>query len=170
MLMRGAVLAPTTSAHRQLYPRQPDVDAGAHRFPSGNLGVYAILKSFKDDFILPANCGSGRCGSIFCFPVAVARQFAVRSGSYALCSRFFWILVPRIVLDYVEAVHQSVNVALGQLATAYYFAHFLILLPLLSRNEETLPLPSSISASVLHGELQESAPIGTTKTAAAAAE
>ena len=56
-------------------------------------------------------------------------------------------------------------VALSQLAAAYYFAHFLIILPLVSKFERPLPLPSSISESVLHGEKQEAAPIGQTKPA-----
>ena len=51
-------------------------------------------------------------------------------------------------------------VGLSQIAAAYYFAHFLIILPLVSKRERTLPLPDSISTSVLHGEQQEAAPIG----------
>ncbi|MES2905079.1 MAG: cytochrome b, partial [Pseudomonadota bacterium] len=85
---------------------------------------------------------------------------------------FFWILVlDVIVLTWAGGAHVTPTVvAISQIATAYYFAHFLIILPLISRNEDTLPLPSSISASALHGELQESAPAGTTKSAIAAAE
>jgi ubiquinol-cytochrome c reductase cytochrome b subunit len=40
----------------------------------------------------------------------------------------------------------------------YYFAHFLIILPILSSIERTLPLPRSISESVLHGEEREARP------------
>ena len=43
-------------------------------------------------------------------------------------------------------------VAISQIASAYYFAHFLIILPLVSKFERPLPLPNSISESVLHGE------------------
>ena len=86
--------------------------------------------------------------------------------------RFFWILVVDVlVLGWAGgATVTPTVVAISQLATAYYFAHFLIILPLISKHEDTLPLPSSISTSALHGELQESAPIGSTKTATAAAE
>jgi ubiquinol-cytochrome c reductase cytochrome b subunit len=56
-------------------------------------------------------------------------------------------------------------VALSEIASAYYFAHFLIILPLVSKYETPLPLPSSISASVLHGEAAEAAPIGQTAPA-----
>jgi ubiquinol-cytochrome c reductase cytochrome b subunit len=55
-------------------------------------------------------------------------------------------------------------VMLGQVAAAYYFLHFLVILPLVSKFERPLPLPSSISASVLHGEEQESAPYGLATT------
>ncbi|MDP8912670.1 MAG: cytochrome b, partial [Pseudomonadota bacterium] len=52
-------------------------------------------------------------------------------------------------------------VMISQVATIYYFAHFLIILPLVSALEKTLPMPNSISESVLHGEKAESAPFGT---------
>jgi ubiquinol-cytochrome c reductase cytochrome b subunit len=42
----------------------------------------------------------------------------------------------------------------------YYFAHFLMILPILSMVERTLPLPNSITESVLHGEAAEAAPYG----------
>ena len=42
---------------------------------------------------------------------------------------------------------------ISQIAAAYYFAHFLIILPLISRLETPLPLPNSITEAVLakHG-------------------
>jgi quinol-cytochrome oxidoreductase complex cytochrome b subunit len=40
-------------------------------------------------------------------------------------------------------------VPLSQLATLYYFAHFLVLLPILGKIERPLPLPPSIADSVL---------------------
>ena len=39
----------------------------------------------------------------------------------------------------------------GQAATAYYFAHFLIILPLLAKFETPKPLPVSINEPVLGG-------------------
>ena len=38
---------------------------------------------------------------------------------------------------------------LGQLATLYYFFHFLILIPLLGKIERPRPLPISIAEAVL---------------------
>jgi ubiquinol-cytochrome c reductase cytochrome b subunit len=40
---------------------------------------------------------------------------------------------------------------LSRLATAYYFIHFLVILPLLSVVEKTRPLPQSISTPVTGG-------------------
>jgi ubiquinol-cytochrome c reductase cytochrome b subunit len=57
-------------------------------------------------------------------------------------------------------------VALSQIGSAYYFAHFLIILPLVSKFERPLPLPNSISESVLHGKAKEAAPAGLAPAAA----
>jgi hypothetical protein len=38
---------------------------------------------------------------------------------------------------------------IGQIATAYYFIHFLILMPLIGKIETPRPLPLSIGAAVL---------------------
>jgi len=50
--------------------------------------------------------------------------------------------------------------AVGQISAAYYFLHFLVILPLVSAFETPLALPRSISDSVLHGEAAEAAPAG----------
>ena len=91
---------------------------------------------------------------------------AVRSGSYRpVFKRFFWLLViDVVVLGWCGGgAPTPFRAALGQISAAYYFLHFLVILPLVSRFETTLPLPSSISESVLHGEAAEAAPAGQTK-------
>ena len=89
-------------------------------------------------------------------------------------SYFFWILVIDIlILGWAGgSAATPIRVAISQLASAYYFAHFLIILPLISAFETPLPLPDSISSSRLHGEKQEAAPVGVTPpgSATAAAE
>jgi len=40
---------------------------------------------------------------------------------------------------------------IARIATAYYFIHFLIILPVLGLREKTIPLPLSISDPVLGG-------------------
>ena len=87
----------------------------------------------------------------------------VRSGSYRpVFKRFFWLLVVDVViLGWAGggAPNPMRNV-ISQLAAAYYFLHFLVILPLVSAFETPLPLPRSISESVLHGEKAEAAPRG----------
>jgi ubiquinol-cytochrome c reductase cytochrome b subunit len=40
-------------------------------------------------------------------------------------------------------------IIIGQIGTFYYFAHFLIITPVLGKIEKTLPLPISITEEVL---------------------
>jgi ubiquinol-cytochrome c reductase cytochrome b subunit len=90
----------------------------------------------------------------------------VRSGAYRpLFKRFFWLLVIDIVLLGWAGggAPTPLRNAIGQISAAYYFLHFLVILPLVSRFETTLPLPNSISESVLHGEAAEAAPVGQSK-------
>jgi ubiquinol-cytochrome c reductase cytochrome b subunit len=127
---------------------------------------YAILRAFTVDFIISAKLW----GVIAMFAAILLLFFLpwldtspVRSANYRPRYRqFFWIwLAVVLVLGYCGgAPAEEPYVMISQIATAYYFAHFLIIIPLLSRIERTLPLPTSISASVLHGEDQESVPMG----------
>ena len=84
---------------------------------------------------------------------ALARQLAVRSARFRPIYRwFFWLLVlDCIVLGYVgvAAAGRHCRWLIGQVGTLYYFVHFLVILPLLGKIERPLPLPRSISESVL---------------------
>jgi len=128
---------------------------------------YAILRSFTVDFILPAKLWGviAMFGSIILhFFLSWLDPSPVRSGNYRPMFKIFFAIlcVDVIVLGYCGGKPaEQPYVMVAQLATIYYFAHFLIILPVLSRIERTLPLPSSISQSVLHGEEAESAPYGT---------
>ena len=76
----------------------------------------------------------------------------VRSTTYRpLYKWFFWLLVLDIVILGICGMKPAAEpwVRLGQLASAYYFAHFLIILPIVSRIERPLPLPNSITEAVL---------------------
>ncbi len=144
------------------------------------LPFYAILKAFTIDFILPAKLWGVLAmfaSILLLFFLPWLDKSPVRSGSYRpLFKRFFWLLLADVLLLGWAggALPTPPVVAISQVATAYYFAHFLIILPLISKFERPLPLPDSISTSVLHGEAEESAPAGSTprpgSTAAAAAE
>ena len=131
---------------------------------------YAILRAFTVDFILPAKLWGvvAMFSSILLlFFLTWLDRSPIRSTSYRPVYRvFFWVLVADIaVLGYAGQAHMTpVTLAMSQLAAAYYFAHFLIILPLVSKFEKPLPLPTSISASVLHGEREESSPFGLAPT------
>ena len=67
--------------------------------------------------------------------------------------QFYWILVIDVlVLGYVGAMPaEGLYLLVARVATAYYFIHFLIILPILGYKEKTIPLPLSITEPVLGG-------------------
>ena len=80
----------------------------------------------------------------------------VRSARYRpLYRQFFWILLLVCIgLGYLGAKPpEGGYVIAARILTAYYFIHFLVILPLLGYIEKPKPLPASISESVLkkHG-------------------
>jgi ubiquinol-cytochrome c reductase cytochrome b subunit len=169
--------APNALGHPDNYIPANALATPAHIVPEWYFWpFYAILRSFTVDFILPAKLWGvlAMFGSILLlFFLSWLDRSPVRSGHYRpVFKRFFWLLVVDVlVLGWVGGSEISpFKTALGQLAGAYYFAHFLIILPLISKFERPMPLPSSITASVLHGEQEESAPYGLAKSAPAAAE
>ncbi|MFT5485970.1 MAG: quinol-cytochrome oxidoreductase complex cytochrome b subunit [Paracoccaceae bacterium] len=66
---------------------------------------------------------------------------------------FFWIfLINCIVLGYVgQKPAEGVYITIGRVASIWYFAHFLVIIPLLAKFEKTKDLPKSISEPVLGG-------------------
>ena len=46
---------------------------------------------------------------------------------------------------------EGLYLLIARIATAYYFIHFLIILPILGFKEKTLPIPLSITEPVLGG-------------------
>ena len=75
----------------------------------------------------------------------------IRSARFRpIYKQFFWIfIIDCLVLGYIGAnPAEGVLVTIGQVATAYYFAHFLIIIPLIGMLERPKALPDSISAAV----------------------
>ncbi len=115
------------------------------------LPFYAILRAVPDKL----------GGVVLMFAAIVVLFFLpwldssrVRSARFRpIYKQFFWLLVlDCIVLGWVGAnPPEGSFVLIGQVATVYYFFHFLVLLPLLGKFEKTRPLPASISAPVLKG-------------------
>ena len=74
----------------------------------------------------------------------------VKSGAYRpLFKPFFWLFVINgIFLGWLGGKPaEGIYVILSRVATFYYFAYFLLVLPLLSKVEKAKPLPASISAA-----------------------
>jgi ubiquinol-cytochrome c reductase cytochrome b/c1 subunit len=78
----------------------------------------------------------------------------VRSMRFRPVARIFLLLwtASFFVLMWVGAKPaEGIYITIAQLATAYYFMYFLVILPLLGRLERPLPLPESIALPVLRG-------------------
>lgn len=152
--------SPNLLGHPDNYIEANPLSTPAHIVPEWYfLPFYAILKSFTADFILPAKLWGvlAMFGSILLlFFLPWLDSSPVRSANYRPKYRVFLIilLLDVLVLGYVGGAEPIArNVILGQIAAAYYFAHFLIILPWVARSERPRPLPNSITEAVLakHG-------------------
>ncbi len=142
------------------------------------LPFYAILRSITFDFLF---IDAKLLGVILMF-ASIAILFVlpwldtskVRSCRFRPVYKwFFWLFVLDCFIlgvvgakspdDPVFGVEWFKYVHLGQIGTAYYFFHFLILLPILGKMERPLPLPTSISESVTGGRSDSAAGAATAK-------
>ncbi len=131
----------------------------AHIVPEWYLmPFYAILRAITFDiWFIPAKL----IGVVAMFASILVLLFLpwldtsrVRSAKFRPVYRqFLWIFVADcVVLGYVGASPpEGFFIPLGQVATAYYFAHFVIVLPLVGWLERPKPLPDSIAAAVTAG-------------------
>lgn len=119
------------------------------------LPFYAILRAITFDILfIPAKL----LGVIAMFAAVLILLFLpwldrspVRSARFRpIYKQVFWLFVADCILLGVVGGHppEGLWVPIGQAATAFYFAFFLIIMPLLSYIERPRPLPSSISAAV----------------------
>jgi quinol-cytochrome oxidoreductase complex cytochrome b subunit len=131
------------------------------------LPFFAILRAVNFDILfIDAKLGGviAMFGSILVlFVVPWLDRSKVRSARFRpIYKWFFWILVlDCLLLGFVgghppdEKVFEGIEglkfINLGHLGTAWYFFHFLVLLPLLGMFEKTRPLPTSIAEPVLGG-------------------
>ena len=132
------------------------------------LPFYAILRAVPDIWFIDAKLAGviAMFGSIILlFFLPWLDRSPVRSARFRpIYKQFFWILVLAcLVLGWVGAqspdavIHFSEDgwalpvLWIGRLATVYYFAHFLVVMPLLGIFERPKPLPMSISEPVLKG-------------------
>ena len=131
------------------------------------LPFYAILRSITFDvlFLEAKLLGVIAMGAsiMILFILPWLDTSKVRSARYRPLYRlFFWVLlVDCIILGIVGAKSPNDLVipgvewfeykTLGLLATIYYFAHFLVLIPIIGKIETPKPLPTSISQPVTGG-------------------
>jgi len=119
---------------------------------------YAILRSFTSDFILPAKLWGvlAMFGSILLlFFLPWLDSSPIRSNNYRPKARIaFWVLVLDVlILGYCGgSPADPFYVIVAQVCSAYYFLHFLVILPWIARTERPVALPNSITEAVLSGK------------------
>lgn len=157
---------PNALGHADNYIQANPLSTPAHIVPEWYFWpFYAILRAFTVEFLwIDAKLWGvlAMFASIFLlFFLPWLDTSPVRSGHYRpLFRKFFWFgLVPCVlVLGYCGgAPAEQPYVLVSQVAAIYYFAHFLIILPIIARIERPLPLPTSITEAVL-GKAGRSAP------------
>jgi len=142
--------APNVLGHPDNYIEANPLVTPSHIVPEWYLlPFYAILRA------IPSKLG----GVIFMFAAIFILMLLpwldtskVRSAIFRpIYKKLFWVLVFTVILlGYLGAKPpEGIYLILSRLGTAYYFIHFLILLPILGRYEKTDPLPMSISDPVL---------------------
>ena len=144
--------APNILGHPDNYTPANPLVTPSHIVPEWYfLPYYAILRAVPD-----------KLGGVALMVSSIAILFVlpwldtspVRSMRFRPFARIFILLwlVSFFVLMYCGAKPpEGIYVTLARVATIYYFAYFLVILPALGAKERTLPLPASISMPVLRG-------------------
>jgi len=144
--------APNYMGHADNYiPANPLVTP-AHIVPEWYfLPYYAILRSVPD-----------KLGGVVLMFGSILLMFAmpwldfsrVRSARFRpIYKQAYWLFVINaVILGWIGGQPpEGMYIVIGRIATAYYFIHLLVLVPLISLFERPLPLPESISNAVLGG-------------------
>ena len=143
---------PNYLGHPDNYIPANPLQTPAHIVPEWYfLPFYAILRAIPD-----------KLGGVLFMFGAIAVLFIlpwldkspVRSGRFRpIFKVFFWLLLlDCVVLGYLGAKPaEGVYVVASRIATAWYFFHFLIVLPVLTMVEKTRPLPQAITAPISGG-------------------
>jgi ubiquinol-cytochrome c reductase cytochrome b subunit len=111
------------------------------------LPFYAILRSIPNKL---AGVVAMLSSILILFALPWLDKSKVKSMAYRPLSRFFfWIFIAdSLLLGYIGGQPpEGIFIVLGAIATFYYFTHFLLITPLVSRFESTSALPESIDAS-----------------------
>ena len=144
--------APNYMGHPDNYIPADPLKTPAHIVPEWYfLPFYAILRAIPDKLGGVIAMGLS-IGILFLLPWLDTSR--VRSATFRPVFKWFYLLmiVDVAILGYVGSQPAEGDwIIIGQLATAYYFIHFLVLLPLIGWFERPRPLPDSIAKPVLSG-------------------
>lgn len=155
---------PDFLGHPDNYIAADPLKTPAHIVPEWYfLPFYAILRAITFSISIPFTdivLIDSKLGGVLAMFGAVAILFVlpwldtskVRSGSYRpMFKIFFWIFaLVCVALGYLGSrPAEGIYTVLSQIFTAYYFAHFLIILPMLGKIEKPAKVPPSIADAVL---------------------
>jgi ubiquinol-cytochrome c reductase cytochrome b subunit len=143
---------PNILGHADNYIEADPLVTPAHIVPEWYLlPFYAILRSVPDKLL-------GVVAMLSAILILAALPWLdtskIRSAVFRpLYKQFYWILVADVlILGYMGAMPaEGLYLLIARVATAYYFLHFLVILPVLGLKEKTLPVPLSITEPVLGG-------------------
>ena len=146
--------SPNILGHADNYIEANPLVTPAHIVPEWYLlPFYAILRSVPDKLM-------GVIAMLSAIFILAALPWLdtskVRSAVFRpLYKQFYWILVADVlILGYVGAMPaEGLYLLVARIGTAYYFTHFLIILPVLGKIEKTTPLPLSITEPIMGGSL-----------------
>ena len=143
---------PNILGHADNYIEANPLVTPAHIVPEWYLlPFYAILRSVPDKLL-------GVIAMLSAILILAALPWLdtskIRSAVFRpLYKQFYWILVADVlILGYVGAMPaEGLYLLVARIATAYYFLHFLVVLPILGFKERTTPVPLSITEPILGG-------------------
>ncbi|MDX1922094.1 MAG: cytochrome b N-terminal domain-containing protein [Alphaproteobacteria bacterium] len=156
--------APNYMGHPDNYTPANPMVTPAHIVPEWYfLPFYAILRSFTIDIVVPFTdiiIISSKLGGVLLMFGSIAMMFIlpwldtspVRSARFRpLYQKFFWLhMAVCITLGFMGAKPpEGIYTITSQICTFLYFAHYLIVLPVLNKIEKPLPLPPSIHEAIL---------------------
>jgi len=157
---------PNYMGHADNYIPANPLSTPAHIVPEWYfLPFYAILRAITFDIGIPFTgvvIIEAKLGGVIAMFGSIAVLFIlpwldrspVRSGRFRPIFRLFFVLlaIDVVLLGFAGAKPaEGLWLLIAQVSTAYYFLHFLVVLPLLSVFETPKPLPTSISEPVLKG-------------------
>ena len=145
---------PNILGHADNYIEADPMVTPAHIVPEWYLlPFYAILRAVPDK-LAGVLLMFGSIAVLFFLPWLDSAK--VRSARYRPIYKYFFVLffIDCLVLGYLGGVvPEGIYLLLSRICTIYYFAFFLVVMPLLSRFETTKPMPIGISNPTLNKDI-----------------